>query len=153
MSTQFQVSAYQNTDQPLIRAILERIGWDERYIQAFEQAAVNFAGSQNSAVFLARRSGAAAAFVFIECHTWNHLAQIQGLAVDPACQRQGAASALVTQAEAFAHARGCRGIYVDTPTANTGGRRFYEAIGYQLGYIMPRYYEDALDGVTYQKFF
>jgi ribosomal protein S18 acetylase RimI-like enzyme len=42
---------------------------------------------------------------------------------------------------------------VDTPTSNTGGRKFYEAIGYQLGYIMPRYYEDRLDGVTYQKFF
>jgi hypothetical protein len=31
--------------------------------------------------------------------------------------------------------------------------KFDEAIGYQLGYIMPRYYEDGLDGVTYQKFF
>jgi hypothetical protein len=34
-----------------------------------------------------------------------------------------------------------------------GGRKFYEATGYQLGYVMPRYYEDQLDGVTYQKFF
>jgi hypothetical protein len=30
---------------------------------------------------------------------------------------------------------------------------FYQAVGYQLGFIMPPYYEDGLDGVTYQKFF
>jgi ribosomal protein S18 acetylase RimI-like enzyme len=42
---------------------------------------------------------------------------------------------------------------VDTPTTNERGRRFYEALGYRQGYLMPRYYEDALDGVTYQKFF
>jgi ribosomal protein S18 acetylase RimI-like enzyme len=46
-----------------------------------------------------------------------------------------------------------RGIYVDTPTRNSGGRKFYEAAGYQVGYILPRYYEDKLDGITYQKFF
>ncbi|HET9909944.1 MAG TPA: hypothetical protein VFQ23_25070 [Anaerolineales bacterium] len=55
-------------------------------------------------------------------------------------------------AEQFALAKKARGIYVDTPTLNTGGRSFYEAAGYQLGYIMPRYYEDEMDGVTYQKF-
>ena len=32
-------------------------------------------------------------------------------------------------------------------------RRFYEAAGCQLGYRMPRYSEDGLDGVTCQKFF
>lgn len=63
------------------------------------------------------------------------------------------ASALVTRAEEFARSKHARGIYVDTPTKNNRGRNFYEAVGYQLGCIMPRYYEDELDGVTYQKFF
>ena len=49
--------------------------------------------------------------------------------------------------------RDARGIYVDTPTLNRKGRDFYEAVGYSFGYEMPRYYEDNLDGVTYQKFF
>ncbi|HEX7998541.1 MAG TPA: hypothetical protein VF528_09135 [Pyrinomonadaceae bacterium] len=40
-----------------------------------------------------------------------------------------------------------------TSTLNRKGRAFYEAIGYSHGYEMPRYYEDNLDGVTYQKFF
>jgi ribosomal protein S18 acetylase RimI-like enzyme len=91
--------------------------------------------------------------VFLECHTWNNLAQLQGLAVDPEAQRGGVATALVAEAEAFARNHQMRGVYVDTPVNNIGGRRFYEVKGYQLGYIMPRYYEDQLDGVTYQKFF
>jgi ribosomal protein S18 acetylase RimI-like enzyme len=60
---------------------------------------------------------------------------------------------MVARAEGFARSKKARGIYVDTPTTNTGGRKFYEAIGYRLGYLMPRYYEDSLDGMTYQRFF
>ena len=60
---------------------------------------------------------------------------------------------LVGQAEEFACSKQLRGIYVDTPVSNTKGRSLYEAVGYRLAYLMPRYYEDALDGVTYQKFF
>lgn len=89
----------------------------------------------------------------MECHNWNKLAQLQGLAVDPGVQRCGAATSLVIQAESFAKSHKMRGIYVDTPVDNSGGRLFYEALGYRLGYIMPRYYQDRLDGVTYQKFF
>lgn len=81
------------------------------------------------------------------------MAQIDGLAVDPSYHRQGVASELVKKAEEFAKEKGARGIYVDTPTLNQRGRSFYEAIGYNYGYEMPRYYEDNLDGVTYQRFF
>ena len=75
------------------------------------------------------------------------------MAVDTDFHRQGIASALVLRAEEFARSKSARGIYVDTPANNTHGRKFYEAVGYQFGYLMPRYYEDELDGVTYQKFF
>ena len=91
--------------------------------------------------------------IYIQFHEWNRLAQIQGLAVDPHFQRQGIASILVKRAERFATQRKARGVYVDTPTLNQRGRSFYEALGYRYGYEMPRYYEDGLDGVTYQKFF
>jgi ribosomal protein S18 acetylase RimI-like enzyme len=92
-------------------------------------------------------------FLYVQFYAWNQLCQIQGLAVHPDFQRRGVASALVARAEGFARSKNARGIYVDTPTTNMGGRKFYEATGYQLGYVMPRYYEDQLDGVTYQKFF
>jgi ribosomal protein S18 acetylase RimI-like enzyme len=147
------IAPYRASDQPHIRRILEKIGWDEPYILAFEQSASHFAASDTAAVSMAHAGAEAIGFVFVEIHAWNRLAQIQGLAVDPGFQRRGAAAALVRQAEAFARGRQARGIYVDTPITNEGGRRFYEAIGYRLGYIMPRYYEDGLDGVTYQKFF
>lgn len=149
----FDIVPYQHGDQTQIRPILERIGWAEGYIAAFETAASVFANGDNSAVFLAKQDGRSIGFVFVECHSWNNLAQLQGLAVDPELQRSGVAKALVAKAEDFSRLHRMRGIYVDTPVDNAGGRRFYEAIGYQSGYIMPRYYEDHLDGVTYQKFF
>jgi ribosomal protein S18 acetylase RimI-like enzyme len=150
---QIHITPFQTADASSVRRILERIGWNERYILAFEQAALRFARDEDAAVFMARRREAAVGFIFVEYHAWNRLAQIQGLAVDPDFHRQGVASALAAQAETFARGRRARGVYVDTPAANERGRRFYEAMGYQTGYIMPRYYDDALDGVTYQKFF
>lgn len=109
--------------------------------------------AESYGVYMAAISEVAVGFLYVQYYAWNQLCQIHGLAVDPDAQRQGIASALVARAENFAKSKNARGIYVDTPTLNTGGRKFYEAIGYQLGYIMPRYYEDQLDGVTYQKFF
>ncbi|HEX9387315.1 MAG TPA: GNAT family N-acetyltransferase [Anaerolineales bacterium] len=137
-----------------IRSILTKIGWAEQYISGMENAADVFSkDKENYGMYLAVSNGNAVGYLYVQYYAWNQLCQIQGLAVHPEFQRQGAASALVAHAEAFARSKHARGIYVDTPTTNTGGRRFYEAIGYQLGYIMPRYYEDGLDGVTYQKFF
>lgn len=148
-----QIRPFQPDDLVHIQRILSSIGWDKCYIIAFEQAATHFAQNSNSTVLMANLQDSTIGFVFVEYHAWNRLAQIQGLAVDSAFQRHGAASALVTEAEGFARAQHARGIYVDTPTTNDRGRRFYEAMGYQVGYIMPRYYEEELDGVTYQKFF
>jgi ribosomal protein S18 acetylase RimI-like enzyme len=137
-----------------LRQILERIGWAEQYIVAAERNAEAF--SQNRevyGVYIATVDDSMIGFVYVQFHTWNRLAQIQGLAVDLSHQRQGVATELVKRAEGFAREKGARGMYVDTPTLNRKGRDFYEAIGYSYGYEMPRYYEDNLDGVTYQKFF
>ena len=140
--------------QPSIHIILTKIGWAEQYASAAEQNMQNLSQDRESyGVYVAATGEIAAGFLYVQYYAWNQLCQIHGLAVDPAFQRQGIAGALVRRAEEFARSKGARGIYVDTPTTNTGGRRFYEAIGYQLGYMMPRYYEDRLDGVTYQKFF
>jgi ribosomal protein S18 acetylase RimI-like enzyme len=140
--------------QPSIRRILTKIGWAEQYASAAEQNMHNFSQDQeNYGVYVAATGEIAAGFLYVQYYAWNQLCQIHGLAVDPDFQRQGIAAALVGRGEEFARSKQARGIYVDTPTSNTGGRKFYEAIGYQVGYIMPRYYEDRLDGVTYQKFF
>lgn len=142
------------TYQSSIRMILTKIGWAEQYIASAEQNMQHFSqDTANYGVYLAVIGEAAAGFLYVQYYAWNQLCQIQGLAVDPEVQRQGIASALVSRAEDFAKTKKARGIYVDTPTLNSGGRKFYEAVGYRVGYIMPRYYEDTLDGVTYQKFF
>lgn len=104
-------------------------------------------------VHIAVHSDIAIGFVFVQFYAWNQLAQIQGLAVAPDYQRQGIATELVNRAEDFARSKKARGMYVDTPISNAKGRSFYATVGYKCAYVMPRYYEDFLDGVTYQKFF
>ena len=154
MKTDFIVVDYTPEYQTSIRKILTKIGWAEQYVSSAERNMHNLAQDrENYGVYLAVADGAAVGFLYVQYYVWNQLCQIQGLAVDPDFHRQGIASALVVRAEEFARSRKSRGIYVDTPTKNTRGRKFYEAIGYQFGYEMPRYYEDELDGVTYQKFF
>ena len=136
-----------------IRRILENIGWAEQYIAAAERNTEIFSRDQNKCAYVAINGDEVIGFIYVQFHEWNRLAQIEGLAVDPGVQRQGAASKLVARGEEFAREKGARGMYVDTPTVNQKGRGFYEGIGYKFGYEMPRYYEDELDGVTYQKFF
>ena len=148
------ITSYSPAHQSAIRRILERIGWAEQYIAAAERNAEAFSQDRSVyGVFVAAVDSSVVGFIYVQFHEWNRLAQIQGLAVDPSYHRQGVASELVKNAERFARERGARGMYVDTPTLNQRGRSFYEAIGYSYGYEMPRYYEDSLDGVTYQKFF
>lgn len=154
MKMKVLITDYSKELQSAIRPILKRIGWAEQYIIAAEQNAAAFSQDQNAyGVFSAVVDSLVVGFIYIQFHEWNRLAQIQGLAVDPHYQRRGVASLLVERAERFAKERKARGVYVDTPTLNQRGRSFYEALGYSYGYEMPRYYEDGLDGVTYQKFF
>jgi ribosomal protein S18 acetylase RimI-like enzyme len=154
MKSAITILDYSPEYQSSIRRILTKIGWAEQYISAMQEAANVFSKDKETfGVYLAVSNENAVGYLYVQYYAWNQLCQIQGLAVSPEFQRQGAASALVARAEEFAQIKNARGIYVDTPTTNTGGRKFYEALGYQLGYIMPRYYEDRLDGVTYQKFF
>ena len=154
MSVIVSILDYLPEYQSSIRKILEKIGWAEHYIISMEQSANLFSkDKENFGVYVALFRGTVVGFLSIQYYAWNQLCQIQGLAVDPEFQGQGIASTLVTRAEDFARSKKARGIYVDTPILNSGGRKFYEAVGYQVGYIMPRYYEDKLDGVTYQKFF
>lgn len=145
---------FQTAHQPAVRRILTAIGWAEQYVSAAEANALTFAQDGDTlAAYAALVEGEAEGFIYVQYYAWNQLTQIHGLAVHPAHQRKGVARGLVAQAEVFARAKQARGLYVDTPTTNQRGRAFYEAIGFQMAYLMPRYYEDHMDGVTYQKFF
>ena len=154
MGPTINILEYSPEQRSSIRRILTKVGWAEQYISGMEAALDVFSKDPETyGIYLSITNGQAVGYLYVQHSAWNQLCQIQGLAVDPQFQRQGIASALVARAEQFSKSKRARGVYVDTPTTNMGGRKFYESMGYQLGYVMPRYYEDGLDGVTYQKFF
>jgi len=117
MESAITIADYLLEYQPAIRNILTKIGWAEQYIDAMENAGNVFSKDPETyGVYLALASGDAVGFLYVQYYAWNQLCQIQGLAVSPEFQRQGAASALVARAEVFARSKKARGIYVDTPT-------------------------------------
>ena len=137
--------------------VLAKNGWEEHYITGQLAALDALSGDPlrgtRSKVCICEVQESLSGFVCIEYRAWNRLGQLQGLAVDPALKRQGIASELVHRAEEFVQAEGGRGLYVDTPVTNESGRSFYEALGYWQAYVMPEYYDEGLDGVTYLKLF
>ena len=140
-----------------VREVLAQNGWEERYIVG-QLAGLDLLsgdsllGTLGKACVSETKDGLSG-FVSVEYREWNRLGQLQGLAVDPAFKRRGIASALVHRAERFVRGAGGRGLYVDTPVTNEVGRGFYEALGYWQAYVMPEYYDEGLDGVTYLKLF
>ena len=88
--------------QSSIRKILTKIGWAEQYISAMEHAANVFSNDKESyGVYLAISNENAIGYLYVQYYAWNQLCQIQGLAISPEFQRQGAATALVWRAEAM----------------------------------------------------
>jgi len=134
-------------------ALLRSHGWSYDQVVGQVEALEALAASENGLALIASTANAVAAFISLQVHGWNRLAQIHGLAVRQDMLRRGLATRLIDAAEMFARDRDCRGIYVDTPVDNEAGRSFYAARGYSEDYRMSRYYADELDGITYVKFF
>ena len=140
-----------------VREILAKNGWEEHYIAgqlaALDTLSADPLPGMRGKVCVCEAEERLSGFVCVEYRAWNRLGQLQGLAVDPALKRQGIASELAYRAEEFVRGEGGRGLYVDTPVTNESGRSFYEALGYWQAYVMPEYYDEGLDGVTYLKLF
>jgi ribosomal protein S18 acetylase RimI-like enzyme len=140
-----------------VREVLAKNGWEDQYI-AGQLAGLDVLSGDSllgtrGKVCVSEVEDRLSGFVSVEYRKWNRLGQLQGLAVDPAFKRRGIASDLVHRAEEFVRGEGGRGLYVDTPVTNELGRSFYEALGYRQAYVMPEYYDEGLDGVTYLKLF
>ncbi len=140
-----------------VGGILAKNGWEDRYMagQLAELDALSNTPrpGTHGEVCVCRVQERLRGYVCVEYREWNRLGQVQGLAVDPAFRRRGIATALVHRAEGFVRGKGGRGLYADTPVTNESGRSFYEALGYRQAYVMPEYYDEGLDGVTYLKLF
>ena len=140
-----------------VRDILAKNGWEEHYIagqlDALDILSADASPGPHGRVYVHEAEDRVSGFVYVEFREWNRLGQLHGLAVDPGIKRRGIASALVGKAEEYVQEMGGRGVYVDTPVANETARNFYEALGYRQAYVMPEYYDEGLDGVTYLKLF
>jgi ribosomal protein S18 acetylase RimI-like enzyme len=148
------VRPYEPQDLTDIGVVLGRIGWAEQFVEGQLSSIQAFAANINHArVYVASALDHVVGFSTVLFESWNRLGQIHGLVVDPQWRRHGLAARLILKAETFVRELGGRGIFVDTPINNDGGRRFYEALGYTHDYTMTEYYDKGLDGVTYVKFF
>jgi ribosomal protein S18 acetylase RimI-like enzyme len=147
------VEAFTSDAASAIAELLQEHGWSDSQIKGQLEALAALGASEDGLALVAAEAGTPAAFISLQVHRWNRLAQIHGLAVRRELRRRSYATMLLEAAEVFARERECRGIYVDTPVNNEGGRAFYEGRGYHEDYRMTRYYADDLDGVTYVKFF
>jgi ribosomal protein S18 acetylase RimI-like enzyme len=140
-----------------VRDILAKNGWDKRYVagqlEALDALSADASQGPLGRAYVYEAEERVGGFVSVEFREWNRLGQLHGLAVDPRLKRQGVASSLVGRAEEFVKREGGRGLYADTPLTNGTARGFYEALGYWQAYVMPEYYDEGLDGITYLKIF
>lgn len=150
----YSIRLYEPQDLNDIATVLERTGWAEQFVRGQLSSIETFAANRDYArVYVASTADHVVGFSTVLFELWNRLGQIHGLAVDPQWRRYGLAGRLILEAETFIQELGGRGIFVDTPINNDGGRRFYEAISFIHDYTMTEYYDEGLDGVTYVKFF
>jgi len=141
-----------------VREVLAKNGWEDRFVVGqldalYILSVVSSPCPRGKVYVYEAEEGRVGGFVSGEFREWNRLGQLQGLAVDPDLQRRGIASALVGRVEGFVRGEGGCGLYADTPLTNEVVCRFYEASGYRRAYVMPEYYDEGLDGVTYLKIF
>jgi ribosomal protein S18 acetylase RimI-like enzyme len=135
-----------------ISQLLELVGWNQRQINGQIEAITKFIDGKDSVVLFAINCDEVIGYACAQFYSWNRLGQIHGLVVHPNFRRKGLASALIKEVEAYMRANQARGVYVDTPTNNMYGCAFYKGNHFKEAYIMPEYYDEGIDGVTFLKF-
>lgn len=152
-SIKLQIRYLEERDLVQIESILKIIGWADHYVTGQLECIEILSKRDNGEVYVAVNDDIVVGFIQIEHHKWNRLSHIQGLVVHPNYRRLGIAKKLVEAIEISSKTISNLGIFVDTPVNNIVGRNFYTSAGFVQGYIMPKFYESNLDGVTFQKFF
>jgi len=76
-------------------------------------------------------------------------ARLYSIAVAAAARGQGLGRRLLADAEAQAHAAGCRGLRLEVRQDNAGANALYRAAGYHRLAALPGYYDDGADGWRY----
>lgn len=149
----FEITEYSMQGVSGVQLILKQLNWTPSQIAGQVESLSKFSSSEKDKVYVAKVANQIVGYISLEIHSWNNLAQIQGLAVDPRQRRHSIGTKLVREIEGYVKEKKVRGIYMDTPVTNTGGRKFYENLGYRQDYIMTEYYDAGVDGVTNLKLF
>lgn len=152
-SIKLQIRHLEEKDLVQIESILKIIGWADHYVVGQLECIKILSKRDTGEVYVAVNDDIVVGFVQVEHHKWNRLSYIHGLVVHPDYRRLGIAKKLVEAVEVLSKNINNRGIFVDTPVDNLVGRNFYVSVGFVQGYIMPKFYESNLDGITFQKFF
>lgn len=85
---------------------------------------------------------------YAEGCTTDRVGYLEGWYVAPAWRRRGIGRALVTAAEAWAGAQGCREFASDTPLGNTGSQAAHQALGFREVERIVCYCKSLLDPVS-----
>lgn len=149
----FTIRPFTQKDRDEICEILTQTGWAPRFIEGQRKAIEKLTLDEEGDVSIAVRGENILGYIQVQHLRWNNLSYIHGLVISPTCRRQGIARALMAHVEKETKAWGNQGVFVDTPVDNQRARALYLATGYAEAYIMPSYYEDDLDGITYLKLF
>jgi ribosomal-protein-alanine N-acetyltransferase len=96
---------------------------------------------------VARLDGAVVGHAVISCVPGD-VAELQRIAVDPACRRRGIASALLTAVVDRASVSGCDGMLLEVRSDNAGALAFYAARGFAEVDRRRRYYRDGATAVV-----
>lgn len=150
---EFTIRSFGQNDMKDIADILTKIGWASQYVEGQKRYINKLIHDDEGNVYVSEKDGWIVGFIQVHHHLWNRLSSVPGLVVSVDYQRRGIGGDLMSYVEKESQQHGNRGVYVDTPVNNHEARAFYKSQGYEEGYIMPRYYEDGLDGITFQKFF
>jgi ribosomal protein S18 acetylase RimI-like enzyme len=144
---------YANKYRTSIFSILKVIGWTPSQINGQLEFINGLSSTKNAWVFVFLLNTQVVAYVSFKIHSWNNLAHIQGLVVDPTQRRKSIATQLLVEVEKYIRSKKVRGMYVDTPVDNEAARKLYEAFGFTQDYVMTEYYGKGQDGVTYLKLY
>ena len=121
-------------DAPAVAALCTQLGYDHTSPSLITERLGAFASDHGC--YVAEQDGAAIGWVEVfGVHMLvspHFFAEIGGLVVDTGARRQGVGRALVSQAEAWAQARGYTEVRLRSGLHRAEAHEFYRSIGYEL---------------------
>jgi ribosomal protein S18 acetylase RimI-like enzyme len=78
-------------------------------------------------------------------------AELLRVAVAPSARRRGLARAILQAAEKDLEKAGIRNLHLEVRVSNRSARALYEAEGWRVSGLRPRYYQDGEDAIQYAK--